>query len=548
MSGTLNGVRIWLSGALPPDANDAQRNSILTFVSQFAETVFRNGGHIVHGSHPSFTPALLDQAKKHIESGGRKDCLTLVVSRYWSKNPDAVPLADWRDQCAVYETPEATGENARDDSLAILRKWISERCDAFVAVGGRWWLEVNGRAGVPIEAGLAIHRGLACFLLGGLGGAAQGVVRDHPELIHSLKNGLDYATNAAIAVQEDVAGLVEVVSNQLSRLPLVHGRVTDGMSFRILALDGGGIRGAYTASVLATLEKEIGEPITRHFDLIAGTSTGGILAVGLGMGLSPLQMLEFYRSRGPVIFPVTRFFGKWRQGLRHLVRPKHSQQVLFEELETAYFFNGTKKALQDSSCRLVIPAYDAISGACHTFTTPHHPLRSGDKETSASEVALATAAAPTYFSAAKVKNMIAKASYFDGGVWANCPVMAGIVEAVCYLDVPLDRIDVLSIGTTDEPFTVTSFKNSGIFGWGRTLISLLMNAQVDASVEHAKRLIGDPRFLRINAITAAGLYTLDNAKEIENLIALGNRCGRDPSVLYQVKSRFLNGIDAMSWK
>jgi hypothetical protein len=85
-------------------------------------------------------------------------------------------------------------------------------------------------------------------------------------------------------------------------------------------------------------------------------------------------------------------------------------------------------------------------------------------------------------------------------------------------------------------------------GWGRTLINLLMNAQVDASVEHAKRLIGDPRFLRINAITAAGLYTLDNAKEIESLIALGNRCGRDPSVLYQVKSRFLNGINAMRWK
>jgi patatin-like phospholipase/acyl hydrolase len=548
MTGTLHGARIWLSGALPPDASDVQSTSILTFVSQFAATVFRNGGHIVHGSHPSFTPVLLEQARKHIESGGRKDCLTLVVSRYWSKNPGAVPLVEWRNQCAVYETPEVNGDSARDGSLSLLRQWISERCDAFVAVGGRWWLEVNGRAGVPIEAGLAIRRGLPCFLLGGLGGAAQGVVRDHPELINSLKNGLDYTTNAAIAVQEDVAGLVETISTQLARLPLVHGRVTDGVSFRILALDGGGIRGAYTASVLATLEQEIGESIAQHFDLIAGTSTGGILAVGLGMGLTPLEMLEFYRQRGPIIFPVTRFFGKSRQGLRHLFRPKHSQQVLFEELETAYFRNGVKRTLQDSSCRLVIPAYDAISGACHTFTTPHHPLRSGDKETSASEVALATAAAPTYFSAAKVKNMIAKASYFDGGVWANCPVMAGIVEAVCYLDVPLDRIDVLSIGTTDEPFTVTTFRNSGVLGWGKTLISLLMNAQVDASVEHAKRLIGDPRFLRINATTAPGIYTLDNAKEIESLIALGNRSGRDSSVLYQVKSRFVNGIHAMNWK
>lgn len=547
-SGPLHGVRIWLSGAIPPDATDAQRDSIVAFVGQFAASVFRAGGHILHGSHPSFTPTLLAEADRFIMAEGRKDCLTLAVSRYWSKNPSAVPLQEWREHCLVYETPESSGDNARDESLSELRRWMSERCDAFVAVGGRWWQEVAGRAGVPIEAGLAIQRGLPCFLLGGLGGAAQGFVRDHPELINALRNGLDPDTNAAIATREDVSALVDTVCTQLTRLPLVHGRVSDGISFRILALDGGGIKGAFTASVLARLEKAIGEPVGRQFDLIAGTSTGGILAVGLGMGLTPLQMLEFYRERGPVIFPVTRLLGKLRREFRHFFKPKHSQEILLKEINAAYFHDGRQRTLGDSICRLVIPAYDAGSGACHIFRTPHHDLLTADAETYAAEVALATAAAPTYFSAAKVKNMIANPSYFDGGVWANCPVMAGIVEAVCYLNVPLDRIDVLSIGTTDEPFTVKRLTNAGIAGWNKTLIDLLMNAQADSAIQHAQQLVGDPRFLRINATTPQGLYKLDDAKEIESLVALGNKTASNPSILYQVKSRFLNGIPAMNWK
>jgi patatin-like phospholipase/acyl hydrolase len=138
--------------------------------------------------------------------------------------------------------------------------------------------------------------------------------------------------------------------------------------------------------------------------------------------------------------------------------------------------------------------------------------------------------------------------YFDGGVWANCPALAAIVEAVCYLQVPLNRIDVLSIGTTDEPFSVKSKIKAGIIRWNRTLISLLMNAQVDAAVRHAQQLVGEARFLRINTITNEGMYALDNAREVESLAALGNNAASDPAVLYQVKSRFLNGIDVMDWR
>jgi len=548
-TGPLHGVRIWLAGAVPSDATEVQKTSVVTFVREFATEVFRNGGHILHGSHPTLVGPLIEQAKEHVSKGGRKDCLTLVVSKYWSKDQAKAPIQEWRQTCTVYETAEATGSvSPRDDSLKILRQWMTERCDAFVAVGGQWWQQIAGRAGVPIEAGLAMQRGLPCFLLGGLGGAAGDYVRDHPEVMRSLKNGFDETTNRRLALEENVGSIVGIVCDQLSRLPLVRGRVSDGISFRILALDGGGIKGAFTASVLTTLEQTLGVPAASQFDLVAGTSTGGILAIGLGMGLHPKDMLQFYRDRGPVVFPAMRFHRKWKSQLRSVLSPKYSQRVLSRELEQAYYRDAKRKVLGDSVCRLVVPAYDAVGGVCHVFRTPHHALLTADENTDAVEVALATAAAPTYFSSAVVKNLVSSASFFDGGVWANCPAMAAIVEAVCYLGVPLDRIDVLSIGTTEEPFTVKRMAQAGWARWGKTLVDLLMNAQVDSSVKHAQLLIGEPRFLRVNTVTTPGMYVLDGSKEIEDLIALGNRRASEPEILSQVRSRFLNGISAMDWR
>lgn len=547
--GSLRGVRIWLAGAVPTEATDAQKHSIITFVRAFAATVFRDGGHILHGSHPSLVGPLIEEAKTYIAQGGRKDCLTLAVSKYWSKDTANAPVQEWRQTCMVYETPEVTsGASARDESLGILRQWMADRCDAFIAVGGQWWQQVAGRAGVPIEAGLAMQKGLPCFLLGGLGGAAGDYVQTHRNVIRSLKNGLDDETNAKLALHEDIGDLVDTVCAQLARLPLVRGRVSDGISFRILALDGGGVKGAFTASVLTTLEQALGSSAARQFDLIAGTSTGGILAVGLGMGLSPRDMMNFYRDRGPIIFPIMRLHHKLESKLLSMVWPKYPQRVLREEIEKALYPDAKRKTLADSNSRLVIPAYDAVGGVCHVFRTPHHPLLTADNATDIADVALATAAAPTYLPAAVVQNMIASTAFFDGGVWANCPAMAAIVEAVCYLGVPLDRIDVLSIGTTEEPFTVKNKAQAGWARWGKTLIDLLMNAQVDASVRHAQLLVGEPRFLRINTMTTPGKYRLDSSGEIGDLIALGNRKGSDPNILYQVKSRFLNGIDAMDWK
>ncbi|MEI8140359.1 MAG: CBASS cGAMP-activated phospholipase [bacterium] len=547
---SLAGARIWLSGSLPEVSvsSETERSEMLAFVRNFASQVFRMGGHILHGSHPSFTPVLLEEAKNYQRNGGKKDCLALAVSRYWSKDSKNASIEDWRKSCMVYETSEASGTNARNDSLDILRKWMAARCDVIVVVGGKWWQEVAGQAGVPLEVGLALDRGIPCFLLAGLGGAAREFVAKYPHLLQQLKNGFDEISNRKLATEENVGALVQTVCDQLERLPLVRGRSSDGVSFRILALDGGGLKGAFTAAALAAWEAQTKLRAVDHFDLIAGTSTGGILAIGLGLGLSGKQMLEFYQERGSVIFPVTSFRSSIRHTFRHLFFPKFSQEILLRELKAALYGGKPAVLFGSSQCRLLIPSYHAVAGASHLFRTPHHPDLTADAYTEAADVALATAAAPTFFSAAKIANMVSESSYFDGGVWANCPAMAAIVEAVCYLRIPMDRIDVLSVGTTEEPFTVRKQTRAGIFRWSRKLLKLFMNAQEESSLRHARLLAGEPRFLRVNVMTSPKSYSLDGPKEIGELADLGNRAALDPVVLGQVKSRFLNGVAITPWE
>jgi patatin-like phospholipase/acyl hydrolase len=91
--------------------------------------------------------------------------------------------------------------------------------------------------------------------------------------------------------------------------------------FQILALDGGGLRGIFSAAILAALEDDLQISAVDHFDLIAGTSTGGIIALGLGLGLRPRQIVEFYAELGERVFRSRPALSSARQ-LRQLLRAK----------------------------------------------------------------------------------------------------------------------------------------------------------------------------------------------------------------------------------
>src|SRR4051794_12467303 len=102
--------------------------------------------------------------------------------------------------------------------------------------------------------------------------------------------------------------------------------------FRILSLDGGGIMGAFAASALATFERATGRRVVEHFDLIAGTSTGGIIAIGLAMGTPAAEITRFFETEGPKIFPKRSGINRWLGRARDIVQPRYSSSALGEAI------------------------------------------------------------------------------------------------------------------------------------------------------------------------------------------------------------------------
>lgn len=281
--------------------------------------------------------------------------------------------------------------------------------------------------------------------------------------------------------------------------------------FQILSLDGGGIKGLFSAAVLAHVEEDLDINIIDHFDLIVGTSTGGIIALGLGLELRPRQLVDFYAEKGSGIF-------RNRLGLRwftHWFIRKYPQTALRDALQSPDVF-GDKK-LGDSKKRLVIPSYNLGEDDVYLFKTPHHERLRRDWQVPAWKVALATSAAPTYFSLCRHVDRI---RHVDGGIWANNPTMVGIAEAVGVLGVGLDEIAVLNLGTSDSVIYRPGRLNcGGLCVWARTVPHLIMRAQSLGVYTQSAHLIGESNVVRLDPKVPKGLFDLDKTGRTKELMA-----------------------------
>lgn len=218
--------------------------------------------------------------------------------------------------------------------------------------------------------------------------------------------------------------------------------------FRILSIDGGGIKGVFPAAYLAEIERRFldGRSIAGHFDMIAGTSTGGIIALALAHGMTAQQALQIYVERGDRIFPTLKGWRRWARGLRWLFRPKHDQAVLRAELEAVF----GDKLLNDACKRVVIPSFEGRHGEPFLYKSPHHPDYQKDRHQTFAQIALHTTAAPAYYPGVDHDGYV----MIDGGVWANNPVMNALVDALACYDVPRENVRILSLGTGEATFSV----------------------------------------------------------------------------------------------
>jgi hypothetical protein len=276
--------------------------------------------------------------------------------------------------------------------------------------------------------------------------------------------------------------------------------------FRILSIDGGGIRGVFPAAYLAEIERRFlgGNSIAGSFDMVAGTSTGGIIALALAHGMSAQEALNIYVERGARIFPPLGAPARLIRAFRSIARPKHDSAVLKRELAEVF----GDKILDQATKRLVIPSFEGRHGEPFIYKTPHHPDYQKDRIKTFAELALHTAAAPTYFAGVDHNGYV----MLDGGLWANNPVMNAVVDALACFEIDRSQIRILSLGTGDSTFSVNeAVRAGGIRHWAfRRAFDAASRAQSKNALGQAYLLVGKNNVLRIDMPESDRLIPLDD--------------------------------------
>jgi len=279
--------------------------------------------------------------------------------------------------------------------------------------------------------------------------------------------------------------------------------------FRILALDGGGIRGAISAKILERVQEKIGQPLNEYFDLIAGTSTGSILAASLVLGKNPQELIEIYQKQGKQIFK-TNFFrkniGYW------LKQPKYSNEGLktvlkdhFAEITLENLREESKKRYPSSNpkARLLILAYNTTQRATNFFLSPLVDEKPWYQKAKLWEVCLSSSAAPTFFPPYQFDlfqetstDSAGEYTFVDGGVAANNPSLAALVHALGIEKIDGQRVNIedislLSIGTgrTTKPLEFEKVNSWGALNWASQIPEVFMGGQFQITADLCDQLI-----------------------------------------------------------
>jgi patatin-like phospholipase/acyl hydrolase len=287
--------------------------------------------------------------------------------------------------------------------------------------------------------------------------------------------------------------------------------------FNILSLDGGGIRGLLSCKLLERLER-LYPGYLEKVNLFAGTSTGGILALGLAAGLSPAEIGDLYQKDG------TKIFSKniWDKvgDIDRFYYADYKNNALEEALKNK--FGGLR--LGDLKKKVLISSFRLDSGSVTKMGVRSWKPKffqnfdddPSDCDQTVVDVALRTSAAPTYFPVYQ--------GFADGGLVANNPSMCAVAQA---LDKntgkqKLNKITLLSIGTGVLPKFVKGFnENWGYLQWAPHLITIMIDGVSGVADYQCRQLLG-PRYLRLDVLFDRDIG-LDNVDEMSYLVQLADR-------------------------
>jgi patatin-like phospholipase/acyl hydrolase len=284
---------------------------------------------------------------------------------------------------------------------------------------------------------------------------------------------------------------------------------------RILSLDGGGIRGLVTCRWLAGVDSALAaagrREIPASFDLLAGSSTGGLIACGLGLGRAPGELAELYRARRHEIFPgMARRL--WSRTTRLLSQGPSAPRYDGRGLEAVLADTFGDARLGDLRVPTLVTAYDTISRkpvVLKSFKPEHADLRVRD-------VCRATSAAPTYFPAHPLRVEGVDRALIDGGIVANNPTACAIAEALRRDDrvhCPDDLL-VLSVGSGERirPIDLRAAREWGALEWAVPIIDVLFDGNAESVDYIARHVVGDGYF-RMQAPLTVRLDDLDDGSD-----------------------------------
>jgi patatin-like phospholipase/acyl hydrolase len=272
---------------------------------------------------------------------------------------------------------------------------------------------------------------------------------------------------------------------------------------RVLSIDGGGIRGIIPALVLADLERRSGRRVFELFDLIAGTSTGGILACALSAPdpLPAAEVVLLYEQEGPEIFD--RSIWQRAKSANGLLDEKYDSGALTRVLERFL----SDKRLSETVPDLIVPTYDTAVPGPHFFKTRDARERP-ESDALLSLVARATSSAPTYFEPAKVGDR----SLIDGGVCAVNPAMCAYAEVL--RDTAAADVTLLSLGTGEHtrrrPWN--QIKDWGLAEWARPILEVVFDGISDVVDYQLRHALGDGRYWRLQVELTRASDDLDDAR------------------------------------
>ena len=285
--------------------------------------------------------------------------------------------------------------------------------------------------------------------------------------------------------------------------------------YRILSLDGGGIRGLLSLVLLQRLEESV--PGWLHdVDLLAGTSTGGIIALGLAHGLPLAELRKLYEEKGKAIFDDS-----WLDNLKDLgsvIGAQYQNKNLTKELRRIF----GETTLKDLKKRVLIPAFDLDNekpdpaARCWSPKFFHNfPGTDSDGDQLAYKVALYTSAAPTYFQAVD--------GFVDGGVVANNPSMAALAQTQDHRALKHapehNQIALLSIGTGQSLMRIEK-KNLdwGQAQWIKPLLSILMDGVMGVADFQCRQILGKSYFRLAPVFPPDKVIALDAVDRIPDLV------------------------------